>query len=151
MLVFLSRIFAKLLPARWRAVAAGVLLCGIVVAGFSMWPVAPAVLFDRPLRVGIDQAPPYQMFLSDGTVEGLSVDMLGEAARRHRIPIVFVPIKGLLPDEAMRSGVVDIWPAAALSDERRHWLHITEPWLRNRYLLVSIAPLTQGSPRTIVQ
>jgi PAS domain S-box-containing protein len=151
MLVFLSRIFARLLPGAWRSVAAGVVLCCLVGAAFSMWSEAPAPLFDRPLRVGIDQAPPFQMFLSDGTVEGLSVDMLGEAARRHGIPLVFVPIKGLMPDEAMRSGVVDIWPAAAVTEERRRWLHITEPWLRNRYLLVSITPLAPQGPRTIVQ
>lgn len=90
------------------------------------------------------------MLRPDGGVEGLSVDMIGEAARRRGIPIVFVPIRGLLPDEALRAGLVDIWPAAADMPERRSWLHVTNPWLTNRYALVSLND-SGGALRTIAQ
>ncbi len=103
------------------------------------------------VRVGIDHAPPYQMIRADGGVEGLSVDLLSEAARRRGITLVFVPIRGLLPDEALRAGVVDLWPASAVTEERRRWLHITEPWLRNRYALVFLAETREEIPRVIAQ
>ena len=74
--------------------------------------------------------------------------MIGEAAHRRRIPIVFVPVHGLLPDEALRAGLVDIWPAAGDTPERRRWLHVTTPWLTNRYALVSLG---DAPPHTIAQ
>jgi PAS domain S-box-containing protein len=105
----------------------------------------------QPVRIGIDNAPPYQILRADGGVEGLSVDMIGEAARRLGIPVVFVPIRSLLPDEALRLGMVDIWPAAAPTQERRRWLHATVPWLKNRYALVSLVGSTTSPPRTVAQ
>lgn len=105
--------------------------------------------YDRPLRIGIDHAPPFQMIRADGGVEGLSVDMLGEAAKRRGIPITFVPIRGLLPDEALRADLVDIWPALGITKERQRWLHNTEPWLSNRYALISLASAHPSLPRTV--
>ena len=90
----------------------------------------------HPLRVGVDNAPPYQMPGPDGRPVGLSVDMLREAARRKNIPLVFVSVH-LSPEEALRSGLVDLWPGLAPTAERRTWLHLTEPWLHNRYALIS--------------
>jgi PAS domain S-box-containing protein len=77
--------------------------------------------------------------------------MIGEAARRLRIPVIFVPIRNLIPVEALRLDVVDIWPAAAPTEERRRWLHATVPWLRNRYALVSLAGKAVDPPRTVAQ
>src|SRR5688500_6023689 len=67
---------------------------------------------DPVIRVGIDHAPPYQSIRAGGGVEGLSVDMLGEAARRIGVRVHWVPSR-MLPDEAFRAGLVDLWPAAA--------------------------------------
>jgi PAS domain S-box-containing protein len=88
-------------------------------------------------------------FAPTGGVEGLSVDMIGEAGRRLGIPVVFVPIRNLIPDEALHQGVVDIWPVGAPTEERRRWLHATVPWLKNRYALVSLAGNTADPPRTV--
>ncbi len=131
----------------WAAL--GVLMLGI--ASVIGWHSQQLKLPSRALRVGIDHAPPYQMIRADGGVEGLSVDMLSEAARRRGIPIIFIPIRGLLPDEALRAGVVDLWPAAAVTAERRRSLHVTEPWLRNRYVLVSLVENREDPPRIIAQ
>ena len=79
------------------------------------------------------------MIRGDGNVEGLSVDVLSEAARNSGIPIRFVPVTGVQLDEALRKGLVDVWPAASITEERRKWLHLTEPWLKNRYVLVRLA------------
>lgn len=74
------------------------------------------------------------------------MDLLGEAARRHNIPLRFVPVRGMLPDEALRAGVVDLWPAAGVTADRQRWLHVTEPWLKNRYVLVSLAGSGKPDP-----
>lgn len=143
-LQFLRRISAST-RFRYGAIALITLLTAIV----PISRLNRANVGGQPLRVGIDNAPPYQMLRPDGGVEGLSVDMIGEAARRRGIDIVFVPIRGLLPDEAFRAGIVDIWPAAAATTERRKWLHVGEPWLRNRYALVSLSEQAIDQPRSI--
>ena len=95
---------------------------------------------DRPLklvRVGIDQAPPYQMVGKDGNVYGVSVDMLGEAARRLGMEIVWVPTREQ-PAPALLKGVADIWPAVSRTRDRERKLHFTEAWIRNNYCMVSL-------------
>jgi PAS domain S-box-containing protein len=91
----------------------------------------------KEVRVGIDKAPPYQMMGSDGKAQGVSVDMLGEAARRKGIHIIWVSTS-LQPDKALLQGVADIWPAAAPTQNRRAILHLTDPWIRNNYCLVKL-------------
>lgn len=93
----------------------------------------------RPIRVGIDEAPPYQMIAEDGHVQGVSVDMIGEAARRLHIPVTWVPTH-LAPNEALERGLVDIWPAAAATKDRQRVFHFTRTWIRNNYCLVLLRP-----------
>src|SRR5450631_4362426 len=103
-------LFAKRFWSRPRLrVMLGLILCFVALGCPFLRRGFRSGASTEPLRVGIDNAPPYQMFSPGGPVEGLSVDMIGEAAKRRGIPIVFVPIQGLLPDEALRSGVVDLW------------------------------------------
>lgn len=112
-------------------------LLALVIAltiGVCNYRLAPPA---KPIRVGIDHAPPYQIIRPDGSVEGISVDMIGEAARRNGVPIEWVKWDGPV-DEAFRQGIVDLWPAASITPERSKRLHITEPWLRNTYALVSL-------------
>jgi PAS domain S-box-containing protein len=144
-----KRLFAQITQRARRRGALTILLFLVasVVAGLLSRPEPPST--QTPLRVGIDNAPPYQMIRADGGVEGLSVDMLAAAAQRRGIPLTFVPIRGLQPDEAMRAGIVDIWPAAGAFDERRKWLHVTEPWLTNRYVLVTTSANVGENPRSI--
>jgi PAS domain S-box-containing protein len=89
------------------------------------------------VRVGIDQAPPYQMVGPNGNVYGVSVDMLGEAARRRGIEIVWVPTREQ-PGEALLKGIADIWPAVARTPERERQFHFTEAWIRNNYCMVAL-------------
>jgi PAS domain S-box-containing protein len=91
----------------------------------------------KTVRVGIDQAPPYQMITADGNVQGVSVDILGEAARRIGIRIVWVPTREQ-PGEALAKGLADIWPAVTRTPERERRFHFTEPWMRNNYCMVTL-------------
>jgi signal transduction histidine kinase len=89
-------------------------------------------------RVGIDHAPPYNLVQPGQPARGLAVEVLQEAARRRRIRLRFVPLT-LLVDDAFRQGVVDLWPAATDTQERRRWLAVSEPYLVNRLCIVSRA------------
>ena len=91
---------------------------------------------ERVWRVGVDHAPPYNILEDGRHPSGLAVEMLQEAARRSGVRLQFVPTD-LPVDEAFRRGLVDIWPAATDTPERRRWLHATEPWLTNRLCVVS--------------
>jgi PAS domain S-box-containing protein len=89
------------------------------------------------VRVAIDQAPPYQSMTPKGP-EGLSVDLLREAAKRAGVPITFVPVTGGWR-EAMANNVVDMWIAANVTEERRKLFHFTDPWLRNSFSVIFLA------------
>ncbi len=91
---------------------------------------------DRLYRVGVDHAPPYNVLAPGQPPTGLAVEVLREAARRRKIRLEFVPTD-VPVDEAFRRGMVDLWPAATDTPERRAWLHVAEPWLANRLAIVS--------------
>jgi PAS domain S-box-containing protein len=104
---------------------------------------------DGPLRVGVDHVPPFQQIRPDGAFEGLSIDVLREAARRRDIKLQFVALGGLSPDVAFDRGVIDLFPAGADTPARRSVLHLTEPWLQNRYALVSRAGTATEPPQNL--
>ena len=97
-----------------------------------------ASLSGREYRVGVDHAPPYNLLEPNQPPRGLAVEVLQEAARRKGIRLKFVPMTTLV-DDAFRRGLVDLWPAATDSQERRAWLAVSEPYLVNRLCIVSRA------------
>ena len=90
----------------------------------------------RLIRVGYDEASPYYRTGADGKAEGMAVDMLNEAARRRGLTLAWVPLS-IQPQEALAQGRADIWPAASITPERQRDFHVTTPWLRTRYFLIS--------------
>ena len=88
-------------------------------------------------RIGADHSPPYYFLKPDGKVEGLAVDVLSEAARRSGIRLVWVQWHGY-PDDALRGGAVDLWPALSSSPTRVKSLHATRPWLNNNFCTISL-------------
>ena len=94
----------------------------------------------REWRIGADNAPPYFYLRADGTVEGLSVDVLNEAARRRGVKLKWVQVEPPETlDEAFAKGKVDLWPAVAMTPARARQYQFTEPWLENSYGLLTRA------------
>ncbi len=91
---------------------------------------------DRDYRVGVDHAPPYNILAPGQDPRGMAVEILSEAARRKGIRLKFVELS-IPVDDAFRQGLVDLWPAATDTPERRQWLHVAEPYLANRLCIVS--------------
>ncbi len=86
--------------------------------------------------MGVDHAPPYNILDPGKEPQGIAVEVLTEAARRKGIRLRFVPLS-MAVDDAFRQDVVDLWPAATDTRERRRWLTVSEPYLVNRLCVVS--------------
>jgi signal transduction histidine kinase len=103
---------------------------------------APAVYIWRPRHVprqvviGVNDNPPYQAVGADGSISGLAVDVVAEAARRRGIELRWVHRpEGV--EQAFAAGRADLWPLVADLPERRRSMHITAPWLLNEYCLLT--------------
>ncbi len=91
---------------------------------------------DRIYRIGADNAFPYYSLQPGGTVRGFAVDVLNDAAHRRGIRLQWVASSD--PTKALLHGDVDLWPLLSSTPERAEHLHFTEPWLQNRYALISL-------------
>lgn len=116
------------------SVVALVLVCAV---GLLVWHIGIyRTLNEQVFRVGVDHAPPYGVLVPGRPPSGLAVEVIREAARRKGLHVRFVEMT-VGVDEAFRRGLVDLWPAATDTPERRAWLHVSDPWLLNRLCLVS--------------
>ena len=91
---------------------------------------------NRPeVRIGVDQAAPYQSWLDGHGPTGFTVDVLEEAARNRGIHLHWVNCpEG--PQRAMLAGKVDMWPLLGLVAAREAGFYTPEPWLENHYAIV---------------
>jgi signal transduction histidine kinase/ActR/RegA family two-component response regulator len=92
----------------------------------------------RTYRIGADNAPPYQVIHPDGSIDGLSVEIMNAAAQKAGLRLQWVPCHKT-PDEELASGEVDLWPALAATPERLRLYKITAPWLMNDTMAVALA------------
>jgi diguanylate cyclase (GGDEF)-like protein len=116
-------------------VATGILclLAGLLGQGCA----ASRATGERLVRVGVDNSPPYSFLDAQGKGRGLAVDLINEAARRRNITIVWVPVTGLSPDDALALNRVDLWPVLGTTSERLKRLHLTGPLFQNEFCLIS--------------
>ena len=89
----------------------------------------------RRVRIGVDQAAPYQSWSPTRGPVGFSVDVLNEAARKAHIELhwEFHP-EG--PKAAFLAHSVDIWPLWATRAAAQAGVYASEPWLDNQYAVV---------------
>jgi signal transduction histidine kinase/DNA-binding response OmpR family regulator len=123
---------------RWLIAAGCVAAIGVAVAflfAYAAGRFSPKV--DRPLRVGFQNSPPFHYPDANGNPTGPSVDVLKEAARRLNIQLDWrYSPEG--PEKALSSGAIDLWPIIGDLPERRGIMHITEPWVKMTYILLSL-------------
>src|SRR5207253_1896850 len=96
-------------------------------------PAAP-----QSIRVGVDHSPPFYLIHPDGSMEGLAVDVLNEAARRRNIHLTWVPLHDIPLDSALQNRLVQLWPLVGATADRRAKFYMSEPWLESEYVLVSL-------------
>ena len=110
-----------------------------LVGGVIILATQPRADLHRVYRVGVDNLRPYQFFGPGQLPDGFAVQTLTEAARRSGIHLQWVNApEG--PDVSLRSGLVDLWPRLRDTPERKSFTHITEPWIRQSFCLLSQSP-----------
>src|SRR4030081_3639506 len=89
----------------------------------------------RPVRIGVDQAAPYQSWREGYGPVGFSVDVIREAAAKRGIVLQwsFCP-EG--PRNALQAGKVDLWPLLSVRAATDAGLYAGDPWLQNEYALI---------------
>ena len=90
---------------------------------------------ERPLRIGYTTSAPWQVVRPDGGPDGPAIDIVSEAARRSRIPIIWVQMEGP-PEQNLAAGRIDLWPVLGRVPDRLKIAHITEPWFATVYWIV---------------
>ncbi len=110
-----------------------------MAAVLTFWLMPPAAAQQNnttPLRMGFQNALPYQFRDAAGLPAGPAVDLMREAAARTgiRLQWVFDP-EG--PEKALVTGQADLWPLLADLPERHKFLYISAPWSRLGYVTIS--------------
>jgi signal transduction histidine kinase/CheY-like chemotaxis protein len=87
------------------------------------------------IRVGVDEAAPYQRWDPIHGAIGFSVDVLNEAASRRGLHLVWINCpEG--PLKALGSGRVDLWPLLSVNGAKGLDVYYAEPWLQNQFAVV---------------
>jgi hypothetical protein len=113
-------------PTPWILAAAG------LTSAIAFWYFTIRVpnIPERILRIGFEQVQPVQIRVGSD-FSGLAVETVREAAKRARVSLQWVET-GTSSEEALRRGLVDLWPLMADLPERRKHVHITRPWLHTK-------------------
>lgn len=117
-----------------------------MAAVLTFWVMPPASAQQdniTPLRMGFQNALPYQFRDAAGLPAGPAVDLMREAAARTgiRLQWVFDP-EG--PEKALVTGQADLWPLLADLPERHKFLYISAPWSRLGYVTISPRAVLNG-------
>ena len=89
----------------------------------------------REIRIGVDQAAPYQSWVKGSGPVGFAVDVLNEAARRKHLRLRWIDCpEG--PGLALKNKKVDMWPLLSLASAKKLNIYAAEPWLENQYATV---------------
>src|SRR5262245_31173594 len=72
---------------------------------------------DRVYRIGWQDVPPFQYKAKDGSLAGVAVELVRDAARRRGIRLQWVWYPGS-SEGALRNRDVDLWPLITITPER---------------------------------
>ncbi len=97
---------------------------------------AGAAPVERVFRIGFQQAAPYHFPDANGQPTGPAVEIVTQAANRAGLLLewVYSP-KG--PERSLIEGAVDLWPILGDVPERRAITHVSRPWARMTYVVIS--------------
>ncbi len=96
---------------------------------------APSVLKPdgRVLIIGTDNTYPYHYLNVQGQPEGMAAEIVGEAARRAGIRLVW-KLRREGPSKAFEKKSVDLWPLLSDNALYKTKFHATAPYLTNSYV-----------------
>ena len=87
------------------------------------------------VRIGVDQAAPYQSWVPAHGPVGFTVDVLTAAARKRGVRLKWINCpEG--PQKAIANGKVDMWPLLGVPVARKMGIYLAKPWLQNEYTVI---------------
>ena len=126
------------MPRGWERLARmmGIAVAAAFAGGLAYWYYANRLVEipNRPLRIGFEPNPPFQIRTANG-FGGLAVEVVDEAARRAGVKLQWLET-GTSSEEALRKGMVDLWPLMSDLPERRKWVHFSRPWVMTSHVLI---------------
>ena len=99
----------------------------------------------REIRIGVDQAAPYQSWREGYGPVGFTVDVLEDAARKRGLSLKWINCpEG--PTKAITAGKVDMWPLLGVEVARKLGIYVAQPWLQNEYAILwrTLTPAVHG-------
>ena len=100
---------------------------------------------ERVYTIGTDNAFPYHFLASDGEVSGMVGDVIREASRRSGVKLKWV-VRPEGPSRALSAKAVDLWPLLSIQPTLWPEFHLSQPYLRNAYIAVSLDPDFRTKP-----
>ncbi|HEY6987397.1 MAG TPA: ATP-binding protein [Bryobacteraceae bacterium] len=101
----------------------------------------------REIRIGVDQAAPYQSWREGYGPVGFTVDVLEDAAKKRGLILKWINCpEG--PVKAIAAGKVDMWPLLGIDTAQKMGIYVAQPWLQNEYAVLwrSMTPNVHGIP-----
>ncbi len=108
----------------------GVALIVILAFVFAARPVND----DRTYVIGWVASPPDEVPTKSGDPTGFSVELVREAARRRRIRLKWVEHPES-SEAALRRKAVDLWPMMIITEERKKFFYLTDPYQEDEFAL----------------
>jgi ABC-type amino acid transport substrate-binding protein len=87
---------------------------------------------NRTYIIGWEADPPDQVATKTGEPTGFAVELVREAARRRGIRLKWVEHPES-SEAALRSKAVDLWPMMTITEERKKFLHLTDPYQESEF------------------
>ena len=95
----------------------------------ALAPFAPSIQGGERIVAGVNQMPPAGSLSPGENVVEFVVEVIREAARREGKDVVWREVKGSLnANSELERGLIDIYPSAIESAERRERFYLSDPW-----------------------
>jgi PAS domain S-box-containing protein len=122
---------------KYRAAIAWAVGAGLILSLAGAYIVSQTrSVHDRVYRIGWQEDPPFQVQDADGAPAGFAIELVQQAARRRGIRLEWIKYPAS-SEEALRRNLVDLWPLFTITEERKRFLHISNPYLQHdHYLMV---------------
>ena len=119
----------------------------VLAAALSVCP-GCRTTFDRPLKIGFQNSPPYHFPDAQGNATGPTVEVAKAAAARVHIRLdwIYSP-EG--PEKALSSGAVELWPLLGDLPERRKLVYVSPPWAQMTYAIAHPASIPIARPQDV--
>ena len=122
----------------------------LIVLGTTwvVWNVSRRIPAKRIYRIGWVSNPPSQTGGPQSSPTGYAADTIKEAARRSGIRLEWVE-RTDDAEHALRNGGADLWPIMVITEERKHYLHFSDPYSLAEQLLLVTANSSYQRPGDI--